>query len=35
MGYWYLALAIGAEVIGAIALKASEEFSKPLAIPVT
>ena len=31
MGYWYLAIAIGAEVIGTIALKASDGFSKPLA----
>ncbi len=31
MGYWYLGFAIGAEVIGTIALKASDEFSKPLA----
>ncbi|MDP0589483.1 MAG: multidrug efflux SMR transporter [Candidatus Endonucleobacter bathymodioli] len=27
MGYWYLAIAIGAEVIGTLALKASEGFS--------
>lgn len=31
MGYWYLAIAIGAEVMGTIALKASDEFSKPVA----
>lgn len=27
MGYWYLAIAIGAEVIATLALKASEGFS--------
>lgn len=31
MGYLYLAIAIVAEVIGTSALKASEEFTKPLA----
>ncbi|WP_438971887.1 DMT family transporter, partial [Methylophaga sp.] len=31
MGYLYLAIAIIAEVIGTSALKASEEFTKPLA----
>ncbi len=30
MGYIYLAVAIIAEVIGTTALKASEEFSKPI-----
>ncbi len=30
MGYLYLAIAVIAEVIGTGALKASEEFSKPL-----
>ncbi|WP_299205451.1 multidrug efflux SMR transporter [uncultured Amphritea sp.] len=34
MGYWFLAFAIGAEVIGTLALKASEEFSKPFASAV-
>ncbi|MEC4725145.1 multidrug efflux SMR transporter [Shewanella sp. D64] len=28
MGYWYLALAIGAEVIATLALKASDGFSQ-------
>lgn len=27
MGYWYLAIAIGAEVIATLALKASDSFS--------
>lgn len=31
MGYWFLALAISAEVIGTLALKASQEFSRPIA----
>ncbi len=31
MGYWYLVIAIAAEVMGTIALKASDEFSKPVA----
>lgn len=31
MGYWYLIIAIAAEVMGTIALKASDEFSKPIA----
>ncbi|RTE64818.1 multidrug efflux SMR transporter [Amphritea opalescens] len=31
MGYWFLALAISAEVIGTLALKASQEFSRPVA----
>ncbi len=31
MGYLYLAIAIVAEVIGTSALKASEEFTKPVA----
>ena len=29
MGYWYLAFAIGFEVMGTLALKASEGFSHP------
>lgn len=31
MGYWYLAIAISAEVIATLALKASEGFSHPTA----
>ena len=31
MGYWYLALAIGFEVMGTLALKESEGFSHPTA----
>ena len=31
MGYWYLAIAIGAEVMGTLALKSSDGFSKPIA----
>ena len=31
MGYWYLVIAIGAEVMGTLALKSSDGFSKPIA----
>ncbi|MDO6563356.1 multidrug efflux SMR transporter [Amphritea sp. 1_MG-2023] len=31
MGYWFLAIAISAEVLGTLALKASQEFTRPLA----
>ncbi|BBB26730.1 DMT family transporter [Amphritea japonica] len=34
MGYWYLAIAIGAEVMGTIALKASDGFSRPVGTAV-
>lgn len=30
MGYWYLAIAICAEVVGTLALKASNEFTQTL-----
>lgn len=31
MGYWFLAIAISAEVLGTLALKASQEFTRPFA----
>jgi small multidrug resistance pump len=31
-GYWYLVFAIAAEVVGTLALKASEEFTRPLPV---
>lgn len=35
IGYWYLTLAIGAEVVGTLALKAPEEFTGPLPLVIS